>query len=118
MAARFPLFHETFNRNKKSVTLDLRDPLSRPIMKKLVEWCDVLAENFKHGTLARWVLFKHGGAAALISSVLTRTLGAARYTAATPRTTLCAAHAAHAARCTPRPAGATATTTSSSGTQG
>ena len=31
-----------FNRGKKSVTLDLSKPEAKPIIKKLVEWADVL----------------------------------------------------------------------------
>ena len=49
----FPLFHETFNRGKRSVTVDLKNAASRELVHALVRWCDVLAENFKTGTLAR-----------------------------------------------------------------
>ena len=42
---------ELFNRGKKSMTLDLKHPDSKEVMKRLVKWADVLAENFKPGTL-------------------------------------------------------------------
>jgi crotonobetainyl-CoA:carnitine CoA-transferase CaiB-like acyl-CoA transferase len=41
-------------RNKKSVTLDLRKPEGAEILKKLVAEADVLVENFQVGTLERW----------------------------------------------------------------
>ena len=37
-------------RSKKSVTLDLRNPESKEIMKKLVQWADVLAGAFLFAT--------------------------------------------------------------------
>ena len=44
---------ELFNRGKQSITLDLKNPKARDVMKRLVQWADVLAENFKPGTLDR-----------------------------------------------------------------
>jgi len=41
-------------RNKKSVTLDLRKAEGAEILKKLVAKADVLVENFQVGTLERW----------------------------------------------------------------
>jgi crotonobetainyl-CoA:carnitine CoA-transferase CaiB-like acyl-CoA transferase len=41
-------------RNKKSVTLDLRRPEGAALLKQLVEKADVLVENFQVGTLERW----------------------------------------------------------------
>jgi crotonobetainyl-CoA:carnitine CoA-transferase CaiB-like acyl-CoA transferase len=41
------------NRNKRSVTLNLKDPRGRAIFRKLVNRSDVLLENFKPGTLAK-----------------------------------------------------------------
>ncbi|HAA91423.1 MAG: carnitine dehydratase [Rhodospirillaceae bacterium] len=43
-------------RNKKSVTLDLRQPAGAELFKKLVSKCDVVTENFQPGTLERWNL--------------------------------------------------------------
>jgi len=43
-------------RNKKSITLDLRDARGAAILKRLVADCDILVENFRPGTLERWGL--------------------------------------------------------------
>jgi crotonobetainyl-CoA:carnitine CoA-transferase CaiB-like acyl-CoA transferase len=43
-------------RNKKSVTLDLRTPEGAAIVKRLVPKMDVVVENFQVGTLERWGL--------------------------------------------------------------
>jgi len=48
--------HETVNRNKKSVTLDLKCEKGQEIFLRLCEDCDLLIENFKPGTLASWGL--------------------------------------------------------------
>jgi crotonobetainyl-CoA:carnitine CoA-transferase CaiB-like acyl-CoA transferase len=44
------------NRGKKSVTLDLARPQGQDIVRRLARECDVLAENFKVGDLARYGL--------------------------------------------------------------
>lgn len=41
-------------RNKKGVTLDLRQTEGQKILKDLVGKCDVLIENFRPGTLEKW----------------------------------------------------------------
>src|SRR5215468_10698408 len=41
----------SLNRNKKSITLDLRQDESRELMLKLLADADVLIENFRPGTL-------------------------------------------------------------------
>ena len=43
-------------RNKKSITLDLRNPKGKEIFKRLAGRCDVLCENFRPGTLEKWGL--------------------------------------------------------------
>jgi formyl-CoA transferase len=43
-------------RNKKSVTLNLRDPRGQEIARALIATADVLVENFRPGTLERWGL--------------------------------------------------------------
>jgi crotonobetainyl-CoA:carnitine CoA-transferase CaiB-like acyl-CoA transferase len=43
-------------RNKDSVTLDLRKPEGRELFLKLVARTDVIAENFRPGTLEKWGL--------------------------------------------------------------
>ncbi|KAA1418225.1 CoA transferase [Mumia zhuanghuii] len=45
-------FHAA-NRSKRSVTLDLADPVDRDLAARLAARADVLVENFKSGTLAR-----------------------------------------------------------------
>ena len=44
------------NRNKRSITLNLSDPEGQALAKKLIAECDVLAENFKTGTLEKYGL--------------------------------------------------------------
>ena len=45
---------ETVNRNKKSITIDLRRPEGADTFLTLVASADVVIENFKPGTLAGW----------------------------------------------------------------
>jgi len=44
------------NRNKRSVTLDVRSPRGREVFLELVRVSDVIVENFRPGTLERWNL--------------------------------------------------------------
>ncbi|GAA0566678.1 CaiB/BaiF CoA-transferase family protein [Craurococcus roseus] len=44
------------NRNKKSVTLDIAKPEGQAVVHRLLESCDILAENFKVGALAKYGL--------------------------------------------------------------
>ena len=43
-------------RNKKSVTLNLREPRGQDLVRRLVASSDILVENFRPGTLERWGL--------------------------------------------------------------
>jgi crotonobetainyl-CoA:carnitine CoA-transferase CaiB-like acyl-CoA transferase len=44
------------NRNKKLMTLDLHLPEGQDIVRRLVERCDVVLENFRPGVLEKWGL--------------------------------------------------------------
>ena len=46
--------HETVNRNKKNITLDLKLPKGRDLFLKLCQKADIVIENFKPGTLTEW----------------------------------------------------------------
>ena len=46
--------HETVNRNKKNVSLDLKLPAGRNLFLDLCRNADIVLENFKPGTLAGW----------------------------------------------------------------
>src|SRR5690606_32514760 len=48
-AGFFPLF----NRNKKSIALDLQSPQGREVALQLVATADVVSENFKPGTMKK-----------------------------------------------------------------
>ena len=43
-------------RNKRSVTLNLRDPEGQAMARRLLDTADVVVENFRPGTLERWGL--------------------------------------------------------------
>lgn len=49
-------FFPMFNRNKKSITLDLHKPEGAEIARRLCATADVVAENFKPGTMAKYGL--------------------------------------------------------------
>jgi len=40
-----------FNRNKRGVTLSTRHPDAHTLLERLVQWADVLVENYRPGTL-------------------------------------------------------------------
>src|SRR6218665_1186727 len=46
-------FFPMFNRNKKSLAVDVKDPRGQEIVLKLVARADVFSENFKSGTMAK-----------------------------------------------------------------
>ncbi|MEU0545446.1 CaiB/BaiF CoA-transferase family protein [Nocardia sp. NPDC005978] len=50
------MLYRTVNRNKKSITLDLRTEAGRAVVLGLIEKCDVLLENFRPGMLEKWGL--------------------------------------------------------------
>jgi formyl-CoA transferase len=46
-------YYLAINRNKRSVTLDLKHPRGREIVLQLIEIADIVVENFKVGTMER-----------------------------------------------------------------
>ncbi|PTL91133.1 carnitine dehydratase [Halomonas litopenaei] len=53
MVNGFSAYFAQFNRNKRSITLNLREPEGRQILNRLLEDADVLVENFRPGVLAK-----------------------------------------------------------------
>jgi formyl-CoA transferase len=49
-------YYLCINRNKKSITLNLRSEKGREIVRELVKKGDILVENFRVGTMERWGL--------------------------------------------------------------
>ncbi|WP_332749096.1 CaiB/BaiF CoA transferase family protein [Hydrogenophaga sp.] len=49
-------FFPMFNRNKKSITIDLHQPEGADVARRLAGSADVVAENFKPGTMAKYGL--------------------------------------------------------------
>jgi len=50
------LWWPTIGRNKRSITLDLRQARGRQVATQLAAQCDVVLENFRPGVLERWGL--------------------------------------------------------------
>lgn len=50
------LMYKLINRNKRSVTADLRTPLGVEIVKRLIKDADIVIENYRKGTLEKWGL--------------------------------------------------------------
>ena len=50
------LMYKLINRNKRSITADLKSPVGAEIVKRLVKDADVVIENFRKGTLEKWGL--------------------------------------------------------------
>ncbi|MDQ2952538.1 MAG: CoA transferase [Chloroflexota bacterium] len=46
-------YYLSINRNKRSITIDLKHREGKRVLERLIERCDVLVENFSPGTLAR-----------------------------------------------------------------
>ncbi|MBI5120451.1 MAG: CoA transferase [Rhodospirillales bacterium] len=49
-------YYLSANRNKRSVSVDIAKPEGQALVKRLLEDCDILVENFKAGDLARYGL--------------------------------------------------------------
>ena len=50
------LWWHSLGRNKKSITVNLREESGRDLVRQLAAQCDVLVENFRPGTLEKWGL--------------------------------------------------------------
>lgn len=50
------LMYKLINRNKRSVTADLRTPMGVEIVKRLIKDADIIIENYRKGTLEKWGL--------------------------------------------------------------
>ncbi len=48
----FSWYFAAFNRNKRSLTLDLRAPAGKAVLTRLIDGADVLVENYRPGVLA------------------------------------------------------------------
>jgi formyl-CoA transferase len=55
-AVPLSFMHATVNRNKRSLTLDLRRSEGRDLFRRLADRADVVVENFRPGTMQRWGL--------------------------------------------------------------
>jgi formyl-CoA transferase len=62
-------FHQTVNRNKRSVGLDLRVPAAREVFLRLAATADVVVENFLPGTMDGWGI-GYGGCRAVRPDVV------------------------------------------------
>ena len=49
-------FYPVFNRSKRSLSVDMKAPGALDVVRRVVEHCDVLIENYAAGVLARWGL--------------------------------------------------------------
>src|SRR6476661_1582705 len=49
----YSLYFATFNRNKRSLTLDLRSTEGKAILRKLIAGADVVLDNFRPGVMDR-----------------------------------------------------------------
>lgn len=51
-----PVWFPVIARNKKCITLDVRKPKGKALLRRLLEKSDFLVENFRPGTLEKWGL--------------------------------------------------------------
>ena len=49
-------YYLALNRNKRGMVLDLATPRGQEVVRRLVQWADVLVENFKVGMMEKWGL--------------------------------------------------------------
>ena len=46
-------FHLAVNRNKRSIAIDLKNAAARPVLDRMIDWADVVMENFRPGVMER-----------------------------------------------------------------
>jgi benzylsuccinate CoA-transferase BbsF subunit len=49
-------YNACFNNNKYGLSLDMNHPRAKEVLKRLILWADVVAENFSPGIMAKWGL--------------------------------------------------------------
>jgi len=49
----FGLYFASFNRNKRSLTLDLRSAEGKAVLRRLIATADVVLDNFRPGVMAK-----------------------------------------------------------------
>ena len=49
-------FFADFNSSKKSVTIDMKGQEGRDLVRRMVRWADIVADNFRPGVLEKWGL--------------------------------------------------------------
>ena len=49
-------YFNNFNSSKRSITLEMGQPDGPAVAKRLIDWCDVVLENFRPSVMARWGL--------------------------------------------------------------
>ena len=51
-----PLWWTSLSRNKRLITLNLNDDSDRKVVRRLIDWADVVVENFRPGRMEAWGL--------------------------------------------------------------
>jgi benzylsuccinate CoA-transferase BbsF subunit len=49
-------YFANYNTDKYGITIDMRHPKARDLVLRIVEWADLVTENFTPGTIERWSL--------------------------------------------------------------
>ena len=49
-------YYNDFNSSKRSIVLEMNHPESTAVAQRLIEWSDVVTENFRPGVMKRWGL--------------------------------------------------------------
>ena len=70
-----PVWWSVIARNKKSATLNLREPRGQQLLRDLVAHADILIENFRPGTMEKWGLGYAGLAAINRGLIMVRVSG-------------------------------------------